>query len=426
MKGVRILTTLLLLTSLGFLVIGISAQEEQSAESAADVFKQTLEERGIEAAVTRFREMMADTSGAYAFDERELILAARGLAWEDKPDAAIELLKLLTEVYPESHWPWYDLGSQYLLAGDKEEAVRCLTKSLELNPNNAFVEWILANIDERVATARMQFEKRDMYAPGENTGIQGPYLGEEPPGSTLKVFSPGILNSTANEFSISFSPEGREIYFSRIGVGVMRCRWEEEGWTAPEPVRFFDEDRIVDEANVASDGQAIFFNARPTLGEQRVICRAERTDNGWGPPEELFQGMYATASLDGTLYYTTQGEPPDYGAIVRRRLADTGYGDPELLRGGINSESPDAHPFIAPDGSFILFDSYRDDMTGIYVCFSRADGTWGGAILLNECMSIPPFVGQCALTPDGKYLFFSLHGDMYWISAEPIYGLRPE
>jgi hypothetical protein len=82
-------------------------------------------------------------------------------------------------------------------------------------------------------------------------------------------------------------------------------------------------------------------------------------------------GAYAFA---GTLHYTTHGEPPDYGAIVKRRLTDTGYGDPELLRGGINSESPDAHPFIAPDGSFILFDSYRDDMTGI-----RSTGTYTGS-----------------------------------------------
>jgi len=48
---------------------------------------------------------------------------------------------------------------------------------------------------------------RGKYAPGENTGIQGPYLGEEPPGAKLKVFSPGILNSIVNEFSISFSPD---------------------------------------------------------------------------------------------------------------------------------------------------------------------------------------------------------------------------
>jgi hypothetical protein len=48
------------------------AQVTPGKESAAAVFKRTLAEDGIEAAVARFREMMADTSGAYAFARRSL------------------------------------------------------------------------------------------------------------------------------------------------------------------------------------------------------------------------------------------------------------------------------------------------------------------------------------------------------------------
>jgi hypothetical protein len=400
-----------------------SAQTAQSGESAAAVFKQTLAEQGIEAAVDRFREMMADTTDAYDFNGRELIMSAREYVWENKQEAAAALLNLLAELWPESHWPWQELGSIYLMSYRKTEADSCYRKTVELNPDNAYVEWILENIDNLSETVRVQLAVQDRYAPGENTGIQGPYLGDEPPDMIPRIFAPGILNTTAKEFSLSFAPDGREIYFSRAGVGVLVCRWEKEGWTAPEVVRFFDDGRPVDESNVAPDGTKIFFNARPTIREERTIYVAERIGAGWGKPEELFTGMFATATLDGSIYYTEITGRPDYGVIVKRRLSGEGYSEPEVLGGGINSESPDAHPFIAPDESFLLFDSYRDQTTGLYVCFRRADGSWGDAVRLNEHLNIPPFAGQCALSPDGKYLFFALHDDMYWVNAEGIHEL---
>jgi hypothetical protein len=134
--------------------------------------------------------------------------------------------------------------------------------------------------------------------------------------------------------------------------------------------------------------------------------------------------MYATSTLEGALYYTEESEPPDYGAIVRRGLTEDGYGEPELVGGGINSEFPDAHPFITPDESFLLFDSYRQPDAGLYVCFRQPDGTWGEAVPLGDKLGIPA-AGQCALSPDGRFLFFCLAGDIYWVSAAFLADLGP-
>jgi hypothetical protein len=335
-------------------------------------------------------------------------------------------MPLLVEVYPESPWPWFDLGSRYLLSGKKAQADSCLRRSLELEPKFSYADWILQNIDELLEIAKIQVAMRDAYAPGENTGIQGPYLGEKPPGLTPKVFAPGILCSTQNEFSITFSPDGREIYFSRTGAGVMLCRWEEQGWTAPTTVQFFDGSFYIDEPSVSPDGCRVFLNVRPSLRDPRTIYQAERVGDGWGPPEPLFTGMYATSTLDGTLYYTVTTERRDGGVIAKSRPTDEGYSDPEVLGGGVNTQYIDAHPYIAPDESFILFDSNRDQTNGLYVCFRREHGHWGEAICLNDHLDIPRLAGQCALSPDGKYLFYSLHDDMYWVSAEILDELRPE
>jgi tetratricopeptide (TPR) repeat protein len=387
---------------------------------------QVLKEQGFEAAVARLREMRADTTGAYRLDERELRFAAHQLVWDEKEREALEFFELLVRIYPASAGLWFDLGNRYFYACEVDRARDCLQKSLDLDPRNAYVEWILSSFDELMEIVKVQVRDKDRYAPGQSTGIQGPFLGEEPPGRTPKVFAPGLLNSTANEFSIAFAPDGKEIYFSRAGVGVLVCRWEKEGWTAPEKIDFLDEPYKIDEPSVAPDGKTIFFNARKDLRQPREIYRARRTASGWGKPEKLFAGMYATATRGGTVYYTATSGRPDYGVIARVRPEGDGYSEPEVPEGGLNTRYPDAHPFIAPDESFILFDSNRAGGNSLFVCFRRADGSWGDAISLNEHIDIPAIAGQCALTPDGKYLFFSLHDDMYWVSAAFIDELRPE
>jgi hypothetical protein len=256
--------------------------------------------------------------------------------------------------------------------------------------------------------------------------LTGPYLGQSPPGRTPEVFAPGIVSTTAHEYHISFAPDGREIYFSRSRVGTLVTRWSSNGWTAPEKINFINENHLTEEANLTPDGRAVLFCGRSDLRNRRELYRAERTPDGWSAATQLFPGMYATSTLDGTIYYTAHGEGRDYGAIVKRRWSDDGYGEPEIVPGeGINTEFPDAHPWIAPDESLLLFDSYRDPGMGIYASFRQTDGTWSPAVPLHDCLGIPP-VGQCALSHDGKYLFFCLAGDMYWVDAAFLDELRPQ
>ena len=396
------------------------AQPQQPAPTrpaAAAIFEQTLAEQGLDAAKARLREVMADTTGAYTIDPYELL---RGLPMrlkqQGKKAEALALIELLGEFFGDSPRYWPELGNAYLLAGNREQATRALKKAVEMDSTQAEIAWMLDHMDQIMANVKLQLAAEGKYTPGQNTGLQGPYLGQTPPGRLPEVFAPGIVNTTDNEYSISFSPDGREIYFSRGGTGTLVCRWTEEGWTAPEVLYLIDEQHVTEEANVAPNGRRIFFCGRRGLRDEREIYVAERAGHGWGTPTKLFPGMYATATLGNVLYYTEVTGRPDYGVIVRRLPTENGYGEPEVIPGNVNSEGPDAHPFIAPDESFLLFDTYRQPGAGLYICFRRADGSWGEIIPLDDRLGIPP-VGQAALSPDGKYLFFSLCGDMYWVDA---------
>lgn len=401
------------------------SKETPQQQSIAAVFERILAERGLEAAEAAFKEMAADTSGAYTWDPYELVLGLPNrLALQGKRAEAIALLRLLEGKYGDNPRYWLELGKAYLMFGDRDQTVASLKKAQEMSPHQGDIPWMLENLDELMRIAKIQVESEGKYEPGDNTGIQGPYLGQEPPGSTPKVFAPGILCSTGHEYSIAFMPDGKEIYFSRGGVGILVCRWTKEGWTAPKTVELVGGGAYNDEPGISPDGKRMFFCSRPDMRQPRELYVAKRGGDGWGEPQRLFPGMYPTASRSGNLYYTADvaGQRGN-SDLVMRRPEGGGYSEPEIQKGGAYSETQDAHPFIAPDESYIIFDSMRDGVPGLRVAFREKDGSWGPAHLLNDVLGIPP-AGQGAVSPDGKYFFFCLAGDMYWVSTDFIEELR--
>ena len=60
----------------------------------------------------------------------------------------------------------------------------------------------------------------------------------------------------------------------------------------------------------------------------------------------------------------------------------------------------------------------------LYLSFKKGDGSWGKAIHLGK--NFGEGVKMCAsLSPDGKYIFYMLNMDIYWVSAEIIEKLGP-
>ena len=70
----------------------------------------------------------------------------------DKEDAkaAIEILKINAEKFPESFNVWDSLGEIYYKSGNKEQAVRNYEKSLQLNPDNKEGKQMLEKIKKEI------------------------------------------------------------------------------------------------------------------------------------------------------------------------------------------------------------------------------------------------------------------------------------
>lgn len=258
------------------------------------------------------------------------------------------------------------------------------------------------------------------FRPGESTGLRGPYLGQEAPGEQPSVFAPGVVSTRgANEFCTSFSPDGKEVYFNR-GMTIMVSRLERDGWTAPEPAAF-NGAYGNHEAHLAFDNTRLFFgSSRPP--QPYGVWLTERSAAGWSEPRRMWDGMYATSSRAGNVYFGVEG--PSGAVIVRVRLVEDRYGEPQAQRIGfadvLLSGTPVFHPGIAPDETYLVF----DDNKTLYVSFRAAEGSWAPAVSLSRVLgertaTIP------SVSPDGRFLFYAAESDVHWVSTAVLGKLKP-
>lgn len=163
----------------------------------------------------------------------------------------------------------------------------------------------------------------------------------------------------------------------------------------------------------------------------------ERTETGWSEVKSLGVAfddipiMRLTASSEGTYFLD---ERTREGTIRVSRLIDGQREAPRALGDEINSGMWTAHPFIAPDESYLIWDSEREGGYGesdLYISFRLEDGSWGAAINLGDGINSELDDAFGTVTPDGKYLFFYRdmspgNLDIFWADAQVIETLRLE
>jgi hypothetical protein len=133
--------------------------------------------------------------------------------------------------------------------------------------------------------------------------------------------------------------------------------------------------------------------------------------------------MYLTSDRSGQLYTTESvwgSQPKHYLAKVT--FSNGVFSDYERLHIDPHYENQ-THPCIAPDGSYLIFDINVENGS-LYVSFKDKNGNWGEAIDLTQ-HGFEPNIRGAYISPDGKYLFFSYKGDIWWVDIQVIEKLRP-
>jgi hypothetical protein len=183
--------------------------------------------------------------------------------------------------------------------------------------------------------------------------LQGPYLGQTPPGRTPEIFAPGFVSTSAHEFSCSFTPDGAEFYFARrdpdLGLPlIMVARLLDGAWTEPAVVPFVH-NRMSFEPRVTPDGDRLYFTwENPVPGQEGPpmnIWYVDRKGDGWseprdpGPPLNPMKAMYVSLTQEGAIYTSDVSEGPGREAIAMARMADGQYGNLVRLGPPINVDA---------------------------------------------------------------------------------------
>jgi len=236
----------------------------------------------------------------------------------------------------------------------------------------------------------------------QNLVLEGPYLGQKPPGLIPEPFAPGIVNTENRDHNAFFSPDLKEFYFTRRDVDS--GKWSLIVFKSDK--NLWRESIVgprVGRPLISPDGQIMH------LGKQYL----ERTESGWSEVKSLgtmfdrddWGIMRLTSSAKGTYVFD------DYKSndILRISILKDGKRmEPTMLNSEINSGKWTAHPFIAPDESYLIWDSEREGGYGesdLYISFRQKNGSWSNAVNLGSNINTKAREASASITPDGKYLF---------------------
>ena len=271
--------------------------------------------------------------------------------------------------------------------------------------------------------------------------LEAAYFGEEPPGLVPKLFAPPIVSPEGLFEGGSFSPDKKEYYFSR-----KNGKYEERTFFV---IRY-------ENGSWGNESETELKWPKFSKGADTLLRGNKykiKSDTGWseykslGAPFSDKHIMGISFSDNRTSYFDEiefdeSGKPDTVGAISYSRLINGKYEPRQKLGKEINTGTWIAHPHIAPDESYLIWDVRREDGYGgsdIYISFRAEDGSWLPAMNMGDKINTALSESGARVSDDGKYLFFTRGeweikedasenwvGKPYWVDAQVIEHLRPK
>jgi predicted esterase len=270
--------------------------------------------------------------------------------------------------------------------------------------------------------------------------LKGEYLEQKKPGKIPEIFAPGIISTSGKEFAGTFSPDGKAFYFTRSGGDmnlktntIMVTKIEDGYWSEPKIASFsglyFDF-----EPHITPDGEKLYFGSRRPFKDNGNSFKMhqwylEKNTIGWSTPKPLgvpfdeLPVMYISVALNGNLYFSVDTKE---AGIWFSKLVNGSYNKPVKLSERINCLPAVLHPFIDPDENFILFDAQPHGHPvgpDLFISFRTPDGSWTKSESMGDKINVSREMCP-SLSPDGRFLFFSRDGDIYWVDAEIIQDIK--
>lgn len=246
--------------------------------------------------------------------------------------------------------------------------------------------------------------------------LSNPFFGLVPSDS-VQLLAPGIISSSLYEYNGTFSPDGKEFYYTLLlpnrGQIVSLKLKEDNTWTEPGFAEFSSEYSEVDPI-FSPDGLRLYFTSnRPTSDtsdiERNNIWFVEKNGNLWSKPKLVplteTGDYYSSVTNNGDIYFNTWSD----GDIYKGIKTDSTY-LVERLPDIINLNKSVGDPFISPNEDYLIFRGTNLENTvgslDLYISFN-INNQWTepmnlGEPINSEARELCPFV-----TTDGRLFIFA-------------------
>ena len=241
-------------------------------------------------------------------------------------------------------------------------------------------------------------------------------------GDTPIKFAPGIVSTdTYRETEVLFLPDMNELSFTRQGG-----QYQNPKFVVMEQTNNNWRHKSIPKAKE----QAYREKFSPSVDEMKA--------------HDVFKDIPIvgfTKSQNQTYFFYVLDLNDGSGHMSYSRLVNGKYETPIKMSSAINRGKYIAHPYVAPDESYLMWDAEKMDENtpDIYISFKQKDGTWGEAINLGDKINTSAYEQRPKVSPDGKYLFFWRGdrkqkadgtrywiGDPHWVDAKVIETLKSE
>jgi len=269
---------------------------------------------------------------------------------------------------------------------------------------------------------------------------KGKYLGLDFPDKVPEIFAPGFISGKGRlHCFLAFSVDNKEIYWMTIPPKIMTIREIDGIWTFPEVASFSTGNRNL--APFVAHDNTIYFSSNRDGGKGRMdIWYITKADGNFTVPVNIGSKINTgnsestpTVSENKTIFYTGSVQGKLYNFGIYYSIYENGeYQAPVFLPEPINIMDAailDYTPFIAPDESYLLFCSNRQnpekELCHIYLSLRNKNGKWSEPVDLSLKMNFTTSSKFPYISPDGNFLFFSSGENMYWIDSK-ILGIPTE
>ena len=111
-----------------------------------DLVLETAKNKNVDKAIEEYKSMKATRSPGLIFDPAQLNYVAHDLRIAKKMSAAIKILELNAQEYPNNSSVFETLGEFYKRSGKKKEAIENFEKAVQLDPKNEHAKWLLEKL----------------------------------------------------------------------------------------------------------------------------------------------------------------------------------------------------------------------------------------------------------------------------------------